>query len=75
MIRIDPAVLTASGTDGAFYKKSYCKIENTRKEQSGLSAQASKWGWKSGKAKGRRLIIKIYTSWVMFLYTSDAYKI
>lgn len=71
-----PAGLTASGTDAAFYKKSYCKIEGTRKEQSGLSAQAFKWAWKSKKVKGRRLIIKIYTPWVMFLYTtSDAYKI
>jgi hypothetical protein len=76
MVGMGPAERTASRTNGALCKKSFCKIEGTRKEQSGLSAQPFKWGWKSEDVKGRRLIIKIYTPWVMFLYTtSDAYKI
>lgn len=52
-MRIDPAVLTASGTSSALLRKPIVKLKVQEKSNLASQSRSSKRGWKSEKVKER----------------------
>lgn len=66
-MRMDPAVIAACRTNTAIPKKPIVKWKVKEKSSLAFSRSSNRVG--SQRKSKKKLIIKIYTPWVMLLYT------